>query len=130
MRALPLSLAGAVVLALACAGALDAVGITTVAFGAVGCSAAAALGAAQATLWPALLLGCRPTSQKAVVGGITAGVAAFALGHAPFGWLDLGAVAAGPPGELALVVLPVVSGLAVLAAWPIAVRDSESRQSR
>lgn len=127
MRAFSLSLAGAVVLALACAAALDAVGVTTVEFGLLACGAAAALGAAQAMLWPALLLERRFTSRRALVGGLTAGAAAFALGRAPFGWLDLGAVAAGLPGELELVVLPVVSALAVLAAWPIAVRDFGSR---
>lgn len=128
MRAISLSLVGAAVLALACAAALDALGVTTVAFGVLGCSAAAALGAAQATLWPALLLDRRRlTSRAALVGGVTAGIAAFVLGRAPFGWLDLGAVAAGLPGELQLVVLPFASTLAVLAAWPIAVRDGAPR---
>jgi len=129
MRALSLSLAGAVVLALACAAALDAMGATTVAFGVLGCCAAAALGAAQAMLWPALLLDRRVTSRRAVVGGVVAGTAAFALGRAPFGWLDLGAVAAGLPGELQLVVLPVVSALAVIAVWPIALRDMRRAMS-
>ncbi len=120
MRGLWLSLAGAVVLALACAAALDAMGATTVAFGLLGWCGAAALGAAQATMWPALLLDGRVSRRRAAVGGIVAGAAAFVLGRAPFGWLDLGAIGAGLPGELQLVVLPVVSALAVIAAWPIA----------
>ena len=118
MRALLLSLAGAVVVALGCAGALDAMGVTTLPLGPVGCGAAAALGASQAVIWPALLVDARVTSGRATVGAIVAATAAFTLGHSPFGWLDLGALAAGMPGELQLVVLPLASALAGLAVWP------------
>ncbi len=118
MKSLLLSLAGAVVLALGCAGALDAMGVTTIAFGVVGCCAAGALGAAQAVLWPALLVDRRVTMLRASVGGIVAATTAFVLGDAPFGWLDLGALAAGLPGELPLVVMPLASVLALVAVWP------------
>lgn len=127
MRALALSLAGAVVVALTCAVALDALGASTVPFGLLGCCCAATLGAAQALAWPALLVDRLVSTRRAVVGGVVAGTGAFALGRAPLGWLDLGAVAAGLVGELPLFVLPIVSALAVIAAWPIAVRDSVGR---
>jgi hypothetical protein len=127
MRALFLSLIGAAVLALACAAALDAMGAGTLAFGFVGCGAAAALGAAQAMLWPALLIDWRVTGRRAAAGGVVAGTTAFVLGRAPFGWLDLGALAAGLPGELQLIVLPIASTVAVIAVWPIALRNTAAR---
>jgi Na+/proline symporter len=139
MRALSLSIAGAVVLALAFAAALDAMGDGTVAFGPLSCAAAAALGALQAMLWPALLSNRGRTGrtgrtgrigQRAAVGGLLAGTAAFVLGRAPLGWLDLGALGAGSPGELQLVLLPVVSMFAVVAVWPTALENTAARRAR
>lgn len=131
MRALGLALGVALVAALAAAAALDVAGLGrfTAPASTVGLViTAAALGAVQSALWPTLLRdgrdaagpgrGRRVHASRAAIGVLVAGAFAFLLGRASFGWFDLGALAAGAPGELPLVVLPLASVLAVAAAWP------------
>lgn len=117
-----LSLLGSAVVGLSCAAALDAMGMGSFAnhraWSIVGTSF---LGALQALLWPRLLYvrdrGEVLSGQRcAAACGILAGTTAFLLSRAPFGWLDLGGLGAGCPGDLPVIVLPATSVLAVLAA--------------
>jgi len=102
----------ALVAALAAATLLDALGISWLRRETlVPIVSAAVVGALQAVAWslrPDLL-------RRAAVGGVVAGAAELVLVRAPLGWLELGALGAGPPGALPLVVLPIVSVLAVIA---------------
>ncbi|MDB4942338.1 MAG: hypothetical protein JWP97_1872 [Labilithrix sp.] len=76
---------------------------------------AVAFGAAA--LWPALL-GHRPGPGRVGATTLLVGSLCFVAGRAPFGWLDLGPLGAGGPGQIPLVILPLSGFLAVLAAWP------------
>jgi hypothetical protein len=123
-----LAFLGATVLALATATALDALGLgrmqslaERVELGAI----AAALGAVQGALWP-WLLAKRKSGRAAAVGALVGGTTAFLLVRSTLPWLDLGTIAAGPPGELPLVVLPLASVIAVGATFR---RGADSRLS-
>lgn len=77
----------------------------------------AVLGGLEAALLPALFHR-RPTMKRALVGALVGALGAFVVSRAPLGWLDLGAIAAGAPGDLPLFVIPLVTTLAVFATWP------------
>ena len=102
--------AGAYVSGLAAAAGLDALGHEWIRSEVLEVAIGVVLGALQAATWPRLHGKSDPRS-----GAIVGGVAAFVLSRVRGGWLDLGGLGAGPPGELALVVLPLVSVLAVAA---------------
>lgn len=113
-----LSMLGAVVLGLGCAAALDAAGIGSFApYRLASLLGVMLLGGVEAAAWPALFEH-RAHARRALSGAVVAGVVAFVLARAPFGWLDLGALGAGAPGDLPLLVLPLISVLAVTATWP------------
>jgi hypothetical protein len=117
-RARLLALLGTFVLGLACAAALDAMGIGS--FGPHRLSSlvgVALLGGVEAAAWPALLEHGVEV-RRALPGAVVAGVLAFVLARAPFGWLDLGALGAGAPGDVPLLVVPLVTVVAVAATWP------------
>lgn len=117
-RARVLAGLGALVLGLGCAAALDAMGIGSFApHRLASLVGVALLGGVEAAAWPALLEH-RVDVRRALPGGVVAGLLAFVLARAPFGWLDLGALGAGAPGDLPLLVVPLVSVVAVAATWP------------
>lgn len=115
MRRTALALMGALVVALAAAALLDALGVGWLRRDhSVPVVSAALLGGMQALAWGALRGGERHL-RHALVGATVGGATGFLLVRAPVAWVDLGAIAAGPPGELPLVVLPLASILAVVS---------------
>ena len=106
-----LVLAGALVTGLAFGVALDATNHGRLGGGALEVLVGTLAGAVNASTWPRLRRRSDPLH-----GAVLGGLATFVLMRAPFGWLDLGGLGAGPPGELAYIVLPAASVLAVSGA--------------
>lgn len=116
---------GAITTALAMATAIDALGRGWIRSVALEVTLSTALGAAQSAGW-LQLIAKRGMFRRAGVGGLLAGALAFVLARSNVGWLDLGPIAAGSPGELALVVFPVTSAFALVGALAITPRAASS----